>query len=456
MTSMARQLSRRSVLGTTGLIAAVSAMGATAPQASASRQGVRAVSAADFVGSVCVNTHMGHGTDDPERTADALAYAGIRNVRDSDNISSEFARDLIGVRKHMGARFVITNSGPDDTWLTGLLNLSKRLARADALLALQGPNEPNNWPVTFRGETSSRDENFLPVARWQEEFYRQAKNDRLLKRYPVYGPPQGGGASPNNVGLQFLAIPRGSDVLMPDGTRYADYAVVHNYLARKPSIVDNMTWENASSDFVDWIDGIYGQYGVTWLKGFDGYLDADVRAGLPKVSTETGWRTGDPAEGALTEEQQGRLFLNLYMAQFKRGFDHTFVYLLRDAQPFDIGYGLFFEDYSPKKSGTYVHNLTTILADKPFASPGRLSYSVEDRPETVHDLLMQKSNGDFYLAVWNERANGSDNVVVDLGRPYKRVAIYDPTVGTVPVEQLSKVDSVSLALSDHPVLVQVR
>lgn len=39
-----------------------------------------------------------------------------------------------------------------------------------------------------------------------------------------------------------------------------------------------------------------------------------------------------------------------------------------------------------------------------------------DKPETVHDLLLQNSNAIFDLVVWDERVRGPDKVRVDLGR----------------------------------------
>ena len=65
----------------------------------------------------------------------------------------------------------------------------------------------------------------------------------------------------------------------------------------------------------------------------------------------------------------------------------------------------------------YLHNLTTILADPgAVETPGRLNYSIDGQPTTVHDLLLQKSDGTFFLVVWDERLKGSDDVIVKLAR----------------------------------------
>ncbi|PZR88612.1 MAG: hypothetical protein DLM68_07175 [Hyphomicrobiales bacterium] len=120
------------------------------------------------------------------------------------------------------------------------------------------------------------------------------------------------------------------------------------------------------------------------------------------VTTETGWGTG--GAHPLTEVQQGKLFLNLYLAQFKRGWRYTFIYEMRDYEGGDTdGTGIYHKDSTPKISATYIHNFTTILADTISKATGSLNYSIPSESATVHDLLMQKSDGTFYLAVWDER-----------------------------------------------------
>jgi hypothetical protein len=410
---------------------------------------VAAVRARDFLDSIGVCTHIGQGIDNASQSAAALAYAGIRNIRDDGNPGH--LQDWISVHKQAGVRVVLTWSGPDDDAMSSLISTSRQLAAAGALLAMEGPNEPNNWAVTYRGQKSQADSTFIPVANWQRDFYSKVKSDPVLKRYPVFHSSEAGGSEPDNVGLQYLTIPAGAGTRMPDGTRYADYANVHNYICRRPGIIDNMAWLNADPLFYDWTDGIYVEYGKTWRKGFAGYSDADLMT-LPRVTTETGWATGG---SGLTQEQQGRLYLNMYLAQFKQGFKYTFIYMLRDAGGSDAGYGIFEADYHPKLSATYLHNLTTILSDNGSARPGRLSYSIPNRPATVHDLLLQKSSGAFELVVWSEKANGTNSVTVDLGGAHTSVKVYDPTIGTSPIRTFRNAGSVQLTLSDHPVVIEI-
>jgi hypothetical protein len=412
--------------------------------------GVEAVPVANFLNSIGVCTHIGQGVDDAARSAAALTYAGIRNIRDDGR--PERIEEWIRVYELSGVRTaLLTNHDVTET-----IDMAKRLHAAGALLAVEGPNEPNNWPVTYENQTSGYETTFLPVARLQRDLYAAVKAEPSLAGIPVFHSSEAGGSEPDNVGLQFLTIPEGAGIDMPDGTKYADFANTHNYVCGHSSeLVDNVCW-NATDPTLngDW-DGLYVEYGRTWHRGFAGYSNDDL-ATLPRVSTETGWVT-EGSDDAISQEQQGRIFLNLYLAGFARGWTHTFIYMLRD-DPVQGYWGLFDTDYEPKRSGTYLHNMTAILADTGSASgtPGRLAYAIANQPATVHDLLLQKSTGTFELVVWNERpSGGSDDVTVSLGGAFETVKIYDPTTGTDPVETLTDADSVDLTLTDYPMIIEI-
>ena len=63
----------------------------------------------------------------------------------------------------------------------------------------------------------------------------------------------------------------------------------------------------------------------------------------------------------------------MYLDQFKRGWSHTAVYLLRDRtdEGGNQSFGFFKPDYTPRKAAVYLHNLTTILADRGLARQAR-------------------------------------------------------------------------------------
>jgi hypothetical protein len=417
-----------------------------------------AVPVNDFLSSIgVVSTFPDRGQPLP-KTVDMVKYAGFRWVRGGiEGLTDKgptTVRTYLDLHRQTGVRFSwgLVSGGTD---IGKLIKTAKQLAAADALLAFEGNNEPNNWGVTYKGEPGGgKAPSWLAVAKLQRDMYAAVKRDPALKKYPVWSISEGG-AQVDNVGLQFLTIPTSAKTLLSDGTKFADYANVHNYIYHpaSPDLHDNKTWNAADPTSACKVDGLYGNYGVTWAKHFRGYSE-DELLGLPRVTTETGCTI----DGPVTEEIQALNLLSMYLDQFKRAWSCTAVYLLRDRtdEAGNQSFGFFKSDYTPRKAAVYLHNLTTILADHgPLAKPGQLKYAIPNQPGTVHDLLLQKSDGMFALIVWGERINGSDDMTVDLGKAYAAVIVYDPTIGTEPVLTHRGVSSLKLRLSDHPLILAI-
>ncbi len=415
-----------------------------------------AVPATAFLDSIGVVTTFPDRGQPLAKTVEMLKYGGFRWVRGGieglTDRGPTTVQTYLDLHTQTGVRFSwgLVSGGSD---LNKLIETARPLAKAGALLAFEGNNEPNNWGVTYQGEKGGgKAPSWLAVAKLQRDLCKAVKADPLLKQYPVWSVSESG-AEVDDVGLQFLAIPRGRRTLMPEGTVYADCANVHNYVYHpgSPGLEDNKAWKAADPTSACKIDGLFGNHGVTWAKHFRGYSEDELLT-LPRVTTETGCTIGGP----ITEEVQALNLMNVYLAQFKRGWSHTAVYLLRDRtdEAGNQTFGFFKPDYAPRKAATYLHNLTTILADRgAIARPGRLEYALAEQPATVHDLLLQKSDGTFLLVVWGERLKGSDEVTVRLGATYPEVRIYDPTVGTEPVQTQQRVAELTLAVSDHPLIL---
>jgi hypothetical protein len=413
---------------------------------------VTAVSTNSFLNSIGVNSAIAARGERLDKTIEAIKYTGIRWIR-SGYEGNATARDYQALHRETGVKFSygLMSGGTD---MARLLAGGKMLASNGALLAFEGVNEPNNWPVNYKGEKGGKNLTWLAVAKLQNDLYKAVKADANLKQYPVWSISEGG-AQTDNMGLQYLQIPAGTNAAMPDGTKYADYATCHNYFLHPshPGLYDNQTWNAADPGPLCKVDGLFGNYGKTWRSKFKGYTETELND-LPKVTTET----GVTLEGKLDEEKQARLYLNLYLAQFKRKWSYTAVYLLRDRsdESGNQTFGFYKTDYTTRKAAIYLHNLTSILADKgSLKKAGSLAYTIANQPETVHDLLLQNSNGKFQLVVWDERANGSDEVTITLGKKQGSLKVYDPTIGTVAIQQLKNVTGVTLSLSDHPMVVEL-
>jgi hypothetical protein len=406
--------------------------------------GVTAVSADTFLSSLGVNTHVDQGVSGGSYIA-PLRYLGVRNIRDLARHWPQFQL----INRQTGVRLALVGQGD----LDGTISIGKALAASGALMALDGPNEPNNFPIMYNGESGGGMGSWAPVAQFQETLYRAVKSSPELQNYPVFSVSESG-AEIDNVGLQFLTIPSGAHTTFADGTRYADFANTHNYVSSTRKIrVDNQAWNAADPILNGPWDGLFGNYGVTWRHHYRGYSNEELLT-LPRVTTETGWDSVSDIGG---ERTQGTVLVNTYLAQFKRGWRYTFIYQLRDGEGGNGNQGLFNSNSTPKLAATYIHNLTTILTDMvPLASPSSLNYSIVDAPPTVHDLLIQKSNGLFELVVWDENTRINDNVRVNLGRTFGAVNIYDVAVGTAPTQTFTNVGSVSLSLSDHAMIIEMK
>jgi hypothetical protein len=417
-----------------------------------------AVRATDFLDSIGANSALDRRGEDIQHTMDCAAYVGIRWFRAGVEGDPDIPQ-LIEMHRKTGVRYSwgLGSGGVD---LPKVIRTARQLADAGALLAFEGPNEPNNWGVTYQGQTGGghsvdgKAPSWMAVAKLQSDLYSAVKSDPVLKKYPVWGISENG-AETDNVGLQYLTIPPGAKTLMPDGTHFADYANVHNYIyhPNSPGLGDNKTWDAADPGPACKVDGLYGEYGKTWAGHFPGYSPAELLT-LPRVTTETGTTIG----GVVTEDIHALNLLSLYLDQYKRGWSFTSLYLLRDRvdEAGNQQFGFYRPDYTPRKAAVYLHNLTTVLADKgTLSKPGHLDYAIADEPVTVHDMLLEKSDGTFDLIVWDEQLSGTSTVTVDLGGSHKHVTVYDPTVGTDPTQTLKDTKSLTLTLSDHPLIVAV-
>jgi hypothetical protein len=149
----------------------------------------------------------------------------------------------------------------------------------------------------------------------------------------------------------------------------------------------------------------------------------------------------------------------------------TYLYELLDEQSGDGAawgnFGLFTSSGAPKPAATALHNLTTLLADKGGAfTPGTLGYSLSGTQSSDHTMLLEKSDGTFWLAIWNEaRLSGPSSpttitvpnhtVTLNLASTAGTVQIFDPLSGTTAQKTLSNVGTVTVSVPDHPILIEI-
>ncbi|WBL80344.1 Ig-like domain-containing protein [Bradyrhizobium xenonodulans] len=395
---------------------------------------VTAIDASKLVQSVGVNTHLGNWTvyENICLVESSLAYLGVDTVRDGSMFSTAHAQAAYSQLATDGIKFdFFTPPG------TNLSTFIKQLdafvvAHPSGLFAIEGPNEVDIQAFTYNGSSS-----LSSAAAFQQALYAAVQADAKIANVPVYN--------------LTLSQPNGANYSQVGNlSSSADYANIHAYV-----------WSGTTPNQVLLNDIKIAQ------------SDA---AGLPVIFTETGYdtMTSDSMSG-VDQTVQAKYTLDTLMDAFKAGVAQTFLYELFD-EASDPNYtnkeahfGLFNNDGSPKLVATAIHNLTTILSDpnasQPF-TPGSLAYSLDNMPSSANQLLLQQHNGAFDLVLWDEHviwdptkqkevASPTSDVMLNLGKSYGVVYVYDPLVGTSPIATYTNVSQIHVSLTDHPLVIQI-
>jgi hypothetical protein len=114
----------------------------------------------------------------------------------------------------------------------------------------------------------------------------------------------------------------------------------------------------------------------------------------PVVATETGYQSGTGLSDAII----GRYELRTLFESLRLGIIRTFLYELIDES--GTNWGLLTGSFSPRPAYTAIQNVLSLLKDASFAQPGKLDYTLAGQTQNVHHLLLQNSDGSFYLAIW--------------------------------------------------------
>jgi len=234
----------------------------------------------DFLNSLGVTSHMVQGYDSESQVLAGIQYIGVRHWRDDYTNDPNLIKGFCDIHTASGATLDgLPYMGTVSYTLTSSWDL---IAQCGALFAVEGDNEPNNFPYSYNNNLCSQSTSFLPCAQHQRDLYAAVKADPNLSQLPVFAETEPG-AEPDNAGLQFLTIPAAAGALMPDGTVFADYANLHNYVRCNGcnSLVDNQAWNAESTGAgAGPYDGLDGEFlDQTFSKHFPALpLAADPRS----------------------------------------------------------------------------------------------------------------------------------------------------------------------------------
>ena len=403
-------------------------------------------------------------------------FVGARNWRDS--LAATSSATGLGVLQALAsngaAKFLmfVPNTG---TLTPQTLNVTQLVANcatvaamaANCLIAIEGPENAIAWPINYKGNTGGGPSgSYFAVANFQSDFFTAINANNTLAPINVLSPTEVGQEN-ENVGLQYSMIPVGSGVtLFPANTSYYDAENIRFY----PNINQNteLSYSTVNGNIID--SQLKNDFVKTIRNGWSGNSFNYVKASQRYIA-EYGFPTGTGT--AVTDPTRGKLYLNTLFNAFLDQYKAVSIYQLYDEGG---GTGLMAAAGTPTTSGTYLHNLTTILADNSANAatvvPGQLIYSVNGLPGTGRTAAFQKSNGHYVLAVWNNvhdynlQSNtaitvNAVNVQITFGTSnaafLSTINVYDPTLGTNPTSQnnIVNVSSVTIALTDYPILIDL-
>jgi serralysin len=428
----------RVIRGSLSLLFLCVFFGSTPSEATpAQSQGTQARNVASFIGSLGINVHMGWANTpyaNPSAVGDALTYIGIHNVRDVYGQNAQFTSGyslLLPSGNHVN--MVVGQNIPGA--ISMLHNFEELYPGSVA--SVEGPNEVDNWPITYNGLTGS-----ASFDAFQRALYQAEKADSLLGKKPVYLLTFGGIATSDYSGVGNMSA-------------YCDAGNVHIYYSGGQPAYG---WSPTDSTW----------YWTNWMKAAN--VDAPTR---PVVVTETG-STTSLGNGGVSEAVQARTNLNALMDGARYNNPAVYMYELMEssnAGPSDAEshFGLFNWDGSAKPAAIALHNFTTTLMSANVNgsfTPGALVYQVSGLPnQWAGQILFQGQDGAFYIVIWAEPIiwNATNHtavapptypITVNFGTA-NQVSVYDPIQGTLPIQSASNANSITVNVADHPIILKV-
>ncbi|UBF27172.1 hypothetical protein K9N68_04180 [Kovacikia minuta CCNUW1] len=174
------------------------------------------------------------------------------------------------------------------------------------------------------------------------------------------------------------------------------------------------------------------------------------------------------SDRSVSEAVQGKYIPRLFLENYNQGIVRTFSYELIDERSnttnSEDNYGLLRADGSPKPAFTALQNLISLLNDPSETSatftPGSLDYTLSGSTQNVEHTLLQKSNGDFYLVLWQEVPSTdqdatSQAVTLNLTTPIAQATTYLPNQSTTATGQYATPTQIALNVSDYPLVIQL-
>ncbi|MGL5808485.1 MAG: hypothetical protein ACRCYQ_00890 [Nocardioides sp.] len=332
-----------------------------------------ALGADDFVQSMGSNTHyyyLTHTFADGSTMVDKVKELGLRNIREGIDLpvfADPKLREAMDELAASGVKFsLITDFSrhtPEEVrdWVKDF--------GPENVASVENRNEPDLF---------DRQDGTWPIAKvhdYQRSLWSVMKADPATAEIEILGSP---------VTSVEAAEQHGSVV-----ADSMDRANIHNYLStREP-------------ETKGWGEDGYGSLDFAVRRVAKVMKPGDVAP----ISTETCYQNSTDTN-SLPEVVSGRYIPRQYLFSFANGIPRTYCYELwdeaDDIATGEMNYGMVRHDGSTKPAYNAVAAMTKLLGDEVSADfvPGELAYSIAGETEGVQQVLLQKQDGTFYLALW--------------------------------------------------------
>ena len=368
-----------------------------------------AISAADFIGTLGVNTHLDFdGTyADLSQVETDLKYLGVPNVRDSAEAASD-AQVWLEVSQATGVKFDDYIAETSQAGMQTDIGYIAQLADEGILKAVEGGDEEDDSYPQSLGNT------LAATALVQKQLYALGQKLGL----PVINMSFGAGWTAANDW-------EGDYGAVGNLAAYATYANAHTY--PNPGQLPGAAIAQLNADA-----GL-------------------AAAGRPVITTEIGWNTSTFSQAAVAQYVVDATFDGI-----ADGDTGMYFYALYDDS--SGNYGLFNANGSARPAAIALHDLTTLLADTGTGAatfkPGSLNYSLSGTQSTDNSILIEKSNGSFWIGLWDEGGT-THTVTVTLPSAASQIEVFDPVTGTAAIKSASNASTMSVTLGGDPLLIEI-
>jgi hypothetical protein len=366
-----------------------------------------ATSVQDVQNTIGVNTHLemqGFGYQNLTTTAAAINYLGINNLRDSANTTADLGSTGIWqkIANATGAKFdVYLVRGSTSADIRGL-SYAKTLAGQGIVNLIEGVDEADL--------AGSYGNSLSWAANYQKTVYATAHSLGIKVVNMSFG-----------AGWTWLNNWEGNYASQGNLSAYADYANAHTYPSAGQTVESQVIRLNS--------------------------LAKMAASSRPVITTEIGWNGSQYSQAAAAKYTLDAVFDGV-----KNGDVKTYFYSLFDDK--SGTYGLMNADGSAKPAGKALHNLSVIMADTGAARHDSLTYGLTGTTSNDHSILMEKSNGTFQLAVWDE-VSPAHSVTLSLASAASSIKVYDPLSSSTAIQTYTGKSSISFTVPDHPVIVEI-